>query len=342
MTTIRDVAKVAECSPATVSLVINGSSRPISIATRLRVLKTIRELGYRPTVAEETKISKKTRTIGVLYEAYKTYPESFLYFRPIVDGLFWSVQDQSYSLLYFGRTRWTNVLRSLRQHFDGRCDGLVLVAPLEVTTLISEVKARGIPIAVLGACSDEPEVSSVNVDDEAGARMAIQHLYDKGHRRIAFFAGNSEHETTIGRLKGFNQAIGELGLDSAQCPAFAGDYSWSSGHERARKLAADVPRSKWPSAIFCGGDTVALGALQGFSDAGVVVPDDISMIGFDGLPSTAASEPPLTTISQPLMEMAKQACDLVIAQVEHPGEPVVKIVKKPVIVERQSVRKLEG
>jgi LacI family transcriptional regulator len=310
MSTIKEIAKRADVSIATVSNVITGAAR-VSPALRERVQKAIAELDYHPNdVARSLKV-RQTRLIGMIISDI-TNPFFPLLVRGAEDEAF----RHNYLLITFNTDdridREKRVLSVLRSR---RVDGVLLVmAPgaAEPTHLKNTVRA-GVPVVCLDRVPAGVEVDSVTVDNEGGARKCVEHLISLGHRRIAVIAGPQALPNAVERLEGYRNALNQAGLAFDPDLVFEGNFRVESGYEQGARLLAGECR---PSAIFVCNDMMAMGLLRAAEERGVECPRDLAVAIFDDLPFDFAFRPHMTAVSQPAYEVGRKGVELLLRRIE--------------------------
>lgn len=285
--TIKDVAREAQVSVATVSRALNGQGN-VALAVRQRVQDVADRLRYTPHHAARSLSSRRTRTIGVVLP--EVYGE---FFSELIYGIDQVAREHALHLLvssYHGDPREQgDALRSMR----GRVDGLLLMSPYADTDGHLADALTGLPDAVL--ISSHQGLAGqrrIGTDNHAGARAMIEHLVAIGHRRIAFVSGPSGNHEAEERLRGYRDALAEL-LPDAQADVLQGDFREASGEQAARAL---LTRPTLPDAVFAANDMMALGCLSAFNAAGRAVPGDIALAGFDDIPLARYVPPGLTTM----------------------------------------------
>lgn len=333
------VAERAGVSRTTVSFVLNarvGSGIPD--ATRARVLAAARELGYVPSAAARTLASGRTRTVGfVVCEARHLLTDAFLPqaiftltevahargFRVLVEAIDDPRRPRAYQ----------NLVRA------ARIDGMVVMNPRGDDEQLSELIASGYPVVTIGRA---PHVHghSLDVDNIAAEREATAHLLRLGRERVAHLAYGAERFTTVAeRLAGFRAALVAAGRSVDDALVAFGNYSADSGAEALRALLVrlDHQRGDTPpfDALVCGNDTVALGALTALREAGLRVPDDVAVVGFDDIPMAAHASPPLTTVRSPLLALGEAAGHLALDLIEEgPRDATTTLLDTELVVRR--------
>ncbi|MEV0388826.1 LacI family DNA-binding transcriptional regulator [Nonomuraea sp. NPDC050643] len=328
--TIADVARHAGVSTTAVSKVLR-SAYGVSPAMRDRVKAAIEELGYRPHAAARA-MRGSTFTIGVLLPDLRNP-----FFPEIMDGLYDQLEGTGYQvIIVLGGRDAKAETRAIDALVDRQVDGLLMVAPRVSRTRLEEVGGQ-LPMVVLGPHEKSALYDAVLDDDEIGAELVVRHLLALGHRRIAHI-GHHEHTgrrsaamlQTI-RAVTYERVMREHGLDDEIAVAMTA-YSEEGGFEGARELLAREPR---PTAIFAGADLAAFGALTALHEAGLAVPADISLAGYDNTRTAALSDISLTSVDQDGGVMGRTAGRLLLERIEGRTSSVTFSVT-PTLVPRRS------
>lgn len=339
MVTIKDIAKKSGASVTTVSMVLSDgpSAQRISGATRSRILKMAERLGYRPNVFARSLRSKHSRSVGVLvFDITDPYCAQIL--RAIETHLLASGYSMLPADLQASRTRFQRCLNTL---FEWRVEGIMAIAnwtSLEANA-VSEITKRDIPTVIIGREFNGP-ISSVLVDNEAGTRQAIQHLYDLGHSKIAFIKGPKVFMDTAERWRGLETFAREVGLkiDPELVVEIKGRNStYSEGCQLTEKL---LHSRREFTALVAFDDLTACAAIRALTKAGRTVPQDCSVVGFDDIPSSAFYNPPLTTVHQQLELQGSLSAeimeDLIRASAEKRSVPPRRRKVTPRLIVRES------
>lgn len=314
MVTVHDVARQAGVSIATVSRALNGRSR-ISVPTRDRVLEVARSLGYQPNDLARSLTGMATQTIALLLPDI-TNP----FFPELVKGI-QDLADERGHLLLLCHTAGDSAkvradLTLLRRK---QVDGILLAADAlageGIAAAIGEV-----PTVVLGPRIQGLPSDQVVVDDRAGARLAVEHLLSLGHRRIAHLAGPPGGVSSRDRRLGWADALRAAGIAPDRRLVVRGDHLEDGGLAAGRTL---LDRGTRFTAVFAANDLSAVGLLRGLTEAGLHVPADVSVIGFDGIHLTAYTAPALTTVAQPIYQLGRTAAELLLDRLTttEPGPP---------------------
>jgi LacI family transcriptional regulator len=309
--TIKDVARQANVSVATVSRALNGHEN-VADAVRTRVLAVARELRYSPHHAARSLSSRRTNTIGVVLP--DLYGE---FFSELMRGVDQVARDHGQHLLvssYHGNPQeQAEALRTMR----GRVDGLLLMSPYADDTGLAEHLVPTQPAVLINSQAMGADVPSLNIDNYAAAGEMVRHLAAAGRTRIAFIAGPADNFDARDRLRGYRDALREA-VPGAQPWVIEGDFGEASGHAAATRLLAAAPR---PDAIFAANDMMALGCLFACQQAGIDVPGEIAIAGFDDIPLARYAHPPLTTMRVDIAGIGAQAMRMLLRRLEAKAEP---------------------
>ena len=311
--TIRDVAARAGVSPMTVSRVVNGEEN-VKPETRELVNAVIRELSYAPNPAARSLAGGAPARIGMLYDNPSTGFLSEFLIGVLDEG------SRTRSRVVLERClddeSVTSVLDNL---LASGIDGLILPPPLcESPEILAAAKLAGLVTVLVAPGRPNKELASIRIDNEAAAFELTQHLLDLGHRRFGFTKGHPNQSVSEQRYDGFLAALAAAGVDPATVGVEQGFFTYRSGLEAAERLLMRNPR---PTAIFAANDDMAAAALVVAHRVGLVVPRDISIVGFDDTPIASSVWPALTTVRQPISVMARIALDLVLEEISRRRRP---------------------
>jgi LacI family transcriptional regulator len=314
--TIADVARVAGVSAMTVSRVINGK-RNVRQSTRDAVLKTIGELNYSPNTAARTLAAGEATHIGLLYaNPSAAYLSQFL-----VGALEGARKTGAHLVLEACESESASEqAETARQFLQSGLDGVILPPPLSDSVAVhAEVAASGIPMVTVAMGLSQEAKLNVRIDDFAAAKEITKFLLEQGHRQIGFIRGHPNMSASSERYRGFVAALEEFGLDPESGIIEQGYFTYRSGLVAAERLISRDPR---PTAIFASNDDMAAATVNVAHRAGLDVPGDVSVVGFDDTAPATTVWPELTTIRQPIAEMAEAAIELLVEDLRngHDGE----------------------
>jgi LacI family transcriptional regulator len=345
--TIREVAKESGFSSTTVSIVLNNAplARYIPDTTKKRIERAAKKLGYRPNLFARSLRNQRTHTVGVM-----VFDMTDPYCIPILRGIESTLYQESYlpilTDVHNERSRFERYLEML---LDRRVEALVVVANwlfVEIDVL-GDLEKANIPTAMIGRELEAGSISSVIVDNELGAQLAIEHLYSLGHRKIAFIRGPKRITDTAPRWRGVRNfaKANSLEIDPALIVDLPESSDPISSFEAGYNLTEELLRQKHPfTALMAFDDMTALGAIRALAKVGIRVPDQCSVIGFDDVAHSSLLTPALTTVRQPLPEMGKMAVSIVsegITAVQGKNRIVAQHRKlRPELVVRDSTRAL--
>jgi LacI family transcriptional regulator len=327
--TIADVAEHAQVSKTTVSHVLSGH-RPVAATTRDRVERSIVMLGYRPDGPARSLRTRRTQMVALILPDI-TNP----YYPVLARGLEAGIEPDGYRAFICSSDGDRDRERAyLREVCDRGVDGIVLDSfHLTVDDLHAATGGR-LPLVWIGGTQMEhPGVDSIRSDDNGGAYAATTHLIERGHRRIAMLDGPAG--SGVARREGYRRALGDAGLPPQTEPAPRTDWTRPGGRRAAASLLSTAQR---PTAIFCSNDLTAIGALDAARDAGLRVPDDVAIVGFDDIEAAALVTPALTTVVNPAIDIGRMAATLLAERMTgaHTGAARSLTLPSPLIVRDSS------
>jgi len=343
--TMRDVATQSGFSPATVSIVLNNAplARYIAPATKHRIEETAKKLGYRPNVMARFLRSKRSHSVGVLFFDI-TDPFCTLIMRGVENALYQASYLAIFADAHNQRNRFERYLELL---LDRHVEGLIVVANWLFVDIhvLADLSKRNIPSATIGWELPGDNISSVMVDNETGARLALEHLYQLGHRKIAFIRGPKMLIDSAPRWRGIQKFAHSVGLEidpnlTGQLPdSLDPNSSFESGYRYTENL---LEQKKKFTAVMAFDDLTALGAIRALAKADVKVPEQCSVTGFDDVALSSLAAPSLTTVRQPMEAMGALAVNVIMeginATLEKRDWNVVNQKMNPELVIRDSTR----
>jgi LacI family transcriptional regulator len=334
MPTIREVAEHAKVSVSTVSHVINRT-RFVDPETQERVRRSIKTLGYRPNLLARSLRRRETRTIGLLVPD-NANPFFAEFARVIEDAGF----AEGYSVILCNSDRSeTKEETYIDVLLAKQVDGLIVISSTDRVDLLQRVLDVGVPMVVVDRNLTGLSVSQVLVGNEQGGYLAGQYLVGLGHRRIGCIGGPSDGNPSWGRVLGFRRALAEAGLSLPPAAIVPGDFRYSGGEAGMHTL---LGRNLGLTAVFATNDLMAIGAMFRLRRAGLRVPEDISVIGFDNILQASTMLPPLTTIEQPVNDLGQATARLLLDQIlKRTTEPACLTIPTSLVV-RESCRAIDG
>ena len=346
-TTIRDVARESGYSASTVSIVLNSAplSRYIPEETKGRIQAAARRLGYRPNPLARSLRSQRSNIVGVM-----VFDITDPFCTPILRGLENALYQANYlSLLADAHNEAHRFERYLEMLLDRRVEGLIVIANWLVTDikLLADLTERQVPTVIAGRAFEIENISTVSVDNEGGAALALEHLYRLGHRDIAFLRGPKTLRSSGQRWKGiraFAQSAG-LRLDTKRIRDLPESLDPNSSFEAGGQLTAELLRSETSfTALLAYDDVTALGAMRALKRQGRRVPEDCSVVGFDDVAQASLSLPSLTTVRQPMEAMGSMSVGMMLDSIKAVDQkqdiPVVRRKIPAELVVRESTRTL--
>lgn len=308
---IRDVAREAGVSVATISRVLNGNEL-VAAATRERVQAAIERLGYIPHRGARSLITRRTETVGVVL------PDVFgEFFSELIRGIDQTARLTHHHVLVSSSHSDLDEVQAVLHALRGRVDGLIVMSP-DVKSLPFLLRyGHALPIILLNCGEDCDGFDAISVDNYGGARAMVDHLLGLGHRRIALIGGPPDNLDARERARGWRDGLAAAGCAAAPELELPGDFLEASGYQAGRALAEISPR---PTAVFAANDAMAVGCLSAFREHGWRVPEDIAIGGFDDIPISHYLNPPLTSVRVPIAELGSRAMQRLLTRLAGDGE----------------------
>lgn len=327
--TLAEIAKASGVSVMTASRAMND--RPgVSPEKAEEIRRIADEMGYVVNRAAQKLSGVRTRIIGVITELHTPFSSE------LVLGIGRVAHDADYEMLVYSLPdkdrQPTGRILDLMQQFS---DGVIAILPYESSYLDSG-RTGNLPVVTIDQGIESP-FPSVTADNYQGACSVLRHFIEGGHRRIAFVTGNDRLASARERRRGYRDVLTQARIPFDPALEVTGDFSYASGVEAARRLFA---LAEPPTAIFAANDATAAGVLFAARDAGLRVPEDVSVAGFDDIPMASRTTPPLTTVRQPLQQMARAAVNMLLALVAGVEAPSREIVLPTELIPRASTRAL--
>jgi LacI family transcriptional regulator len=305
--TIREVARAAGVSVATVSRVLNESG-PVAGETRDRIRRVAGEMRYIPNDAARSLSMRRTGTLGVLLP--DLYGE---FFSEVIRGLDQAAQRARFHLLLSSSHNNRDDIEAALQAMRGRVDGLVVMSPhIDVAVLAANLP-ESLPAVMLNTAQSTPEFDTLSIDNFGGARAMVAHLAEHGHRRIAMVRGPEPNHDAEERLRGYRTALADAGLDADAELEVEGDFTEDGGFRAVHRLLA---LGRPPTAIFAANDSTAIGAMSALREAGISVPGEMAVAGFDDIPISRYVTPALSSVRVSINDLGARAMEQLVRAVE--------------------------
>jgi len=327
-----DVARLAGVSQATVSRTLTPGTS-VSDETRTKVLEAAKQLGYRPNVIARSLIQKSTNIIGLVVMRF-TNP----FYARMIRDFTRALQDCGYWVLLLNIAQNQELEETLPMALQYQADGLIITSATLSSTLAEECARSNTPVVLFNRYASDTHTNVVRCDNVEGGRLVADALLDAGHEKFAYIAGEEAASTNRDRENGFVNRLRERGYDLSFRES-AGDYSYELGFAASERLFQSGSR---PDAIFCANDLVAMGAMDFLRyKIKLKIPDEISIIGFDDIPSAAWPGYELTTVRQPFGELVESTIQVLLDAINKSGTEVTERVVSPTLVWRHSSKKMD-
>jgi len=323
---LKDVAKRAGVSVATASRALADHPR-ISEATKARVRQVAEELGYTPSAVARSLVKQETHTIGVITTTV-TDPYAAEVVRAVEDA----AESAGYHLFLFAsHSLPRREITGIRMLYERRVDGIIIISARALDFYPDFIDTVRIPLVLINGVFPHPRVRSVRTDNRQGMRLATEYLLELGYRRIAFIGGPPQGRSAQDRWLGYLDALSQAGIEPDGNLVFPGTGKADDGRRALRHM---FDLSTPPDAVVCYNDLTAMGVLAEAWSSGIRVPQDLAVIGFDNLPFSELTAPPLTTVAQPTEEMGRTAVEQILRL--RRGEETIDVVFDCSLVERNS------
>lgn len=334
--TLKDVAARAGVTPATVSYVLNGK-KSISPETKQRVEQAVDELHYTVNAAARTLSSASSKLIGVVVP--QTEDGSRLMFQnnfysEILGSIEFHARQSGYHVIISATDANESYLTLARER---NLDGIIVIG-MYPDDFYTQMKKAQIPIVLIDSYCNDHYYHNVRIDDRYGSYVATKYVLDRGHREVAFFAGQlKENGVMQKRLAGYQDALKEMDLPYSPSMVFEGNIDYENGIKLANRLLDSGIKA---SAVVAAADILAIGAMKGLFERGVKVPDDISVMGFDDLEIAQYLTPGLSTIKQQISLKGERAVEFLIKNIEEPTLSKQELILPVMLIERGSVKEM--
>ncbi|MBN2548582.1 MAG: LacI family DNA-binding transcriptional regulator [Anaerolineales bacterium] len=330
MPTLEEIARLAQVSRSTVSRVINNDPN-VSPDTRQRVTEVIRELNFHPNRAARSLAGGRTHVLGLVI------PRAIIsffhdpFFPLLLQGVTSACNARDYSVMLW-LAEPGDEHRMVQQVLGiGLIDGILITSVLVNDQIVNRLNASKLPFVVIGRYPDLECACYVNVDNINSAREAVSYLLRLRRKRVATITGPLGLYEGLDRRDGYLAALKDRGLPVDPHLVVEGDFTEDGGYQSALRL---LPHK--PDAIFAASDMMAVGALRAIQEVGLRVPEDIALIGFDDLPIVSRTQPPLTTVRQPIPQLGSAATEMLIDLIEHPTDQPRRVILPTELIIRKS------
>lgn len=336
MANIKDVARLARVSPAAVSLVLNDKyAGQISKKNQESILKAVKQLGYRPNEMARSLVRRKSNILELVIPKGDSVFSAF-FFSQIVDGIWNVAQREKYTLMLHIHEPYEVGTKDRAVSREGLySDGLLVLLDETDPHLISRLKEKNTPFILIN--KSVKNVSCVTVDYEGGAKLATEHLIKLGHKKICCVRGDLTIDSDRQRLAGYKSALRKYNLKVEERLIIEGGFSEKKSFEAAQKLLKDGVEF---TALFGISDIMAIGAMKAIQQAGLKIPEDVAVVGFDDIILSSYIKPGLTTAKVPMIEIGKEAARALIGDINRSGKrktsPLRKVLKTTLVIRESS------
>ncbi|OUM93672.1 MAG: LacI family transcriptional regulator [Thermobacillus sp. ZCTH02-B1] len=333
--TIHDIARMANVSAATVSRVLSNSDYPVSQSLREKILKIAAETNYVPNLLGKQLKKNTSTTIGVVVPSIVNP-----FYSSVILGIEQTARQRKYTVITCNSMHDPELESEyIRMLMEKQVKGLIIASIANDGGMFKQLADMGIHVIAIDQRVDAEGISKIDFDFVKGGQMATRHLIDKGHRRIAYLTARMDRPSRRSIFRGYQEAMKEAGLEPILVEANADDdhnplSDFDTGRALARKLLAAKVQA---TAVFTCNDMLAIGVINELSSRNIRVPEEISVMGFDGIDVGQMIHPPLTTIKQPDYEMGKMACTMLLNMMNNENNHQFEIILQPKLIERQSV-----
>ncbi len=328
--TLEDIAKMSGVSRSTVSRVINRDPN-VSAATRRKVLDLIQQIGFQPNLAARGLAVGRTRVIGLVIPTGLTSIFSDPYFPLVIQGVASACSARGYSVMLWLAEREYEAKTINQVLYNGLIDGVIVASMLLDDPIIQRLSESPQPFITIGRHPTNDQINFIDVDNRIGAYQGVSYILHTGRRRVATITGPRNMIAGRDRYLGYQDALRERGLPLLPELVVEGEFSDISGYLAMKQLL-----SQHPDAVFVASDAMAFAAMRAIQEAGLSIPDDIAVVGFDDIPPAATSNPPLTTVRQPIQQSGSVAAEMLIERIEHPQIQLCRIILPTELVIRDS------
>ncbi|MEJ6952004.1 LacI family DNA-binding transcriptional regulator [Natronospora cellulosivora (SeqCode)] len=336
MSNIYDIAKIAGVSIATVSKVINDR-HDVSDETKKRIRKIMQENNYIPNSVARSLTTNQSGSIGIIFNYYHEEGLNNMFFQEVLFGAEKVMGKAGYDYVYFSDQKWHD---TYAYDYLGKCknrmvDGAILLG-IHKDENMSRLLESNLPVVLIDLEYSNETTSYVSSDNERGAYQALDYLYDLGHKKIGMIMGPRGIGPADIRLKGFTKALQNKNLKYNEEWIIEADFEEKYAYKAMQRILSQSDR---PTAIFCQADVIAIAAIKAIRDAGLNVPDDFSIIGFDDIEVSKYITPSLTTVSQNTYQLGENAAEMLLKMIKSPKKRISPVILPSRLVKRNSCKK---
>jgi DNA-binding LacI/PurR family transcriptional regulator len=336
--TLNDVATAAQVSRATASRVLTGDAR-VGAEYRSAVLAAARRLGYVPNRAARSLRTRRSGSVGVVLAEPSAVVFGNPFFGQLLGGIAQQLTERDLQLTLFIPQNERDERRLSSYLASGHVDGVLLTFYQDRDPLYDRLAQNGIPVVVNARPLRASSASYVDADNEGGAALAVEHLLEQGCRRIATIAGPPGTSAGAERLAGYRRALQAAGLGIDESLIRVGDFTTPSGRELTAEL---IRENSGIDGLFVAGELMAYGALNALHRLGRRIPDDVAVVSFDDLPGAATTDPPLTSVHQPVEQMGREMTRLLLAQLDEDDRIPRQVILGTHLVVRESSQRRDA
>ena len=329
--TLEDIARMSGVSRSTVSRVINDDPN-VKESTRRKVWELIHTINFQPNLAARGLAAGRTQVLGLVIPMAVTSIFADPYFPLLIQGISSACNAREYSMmLWLAEPEFERHMAG-RILYSGLIDGVIVASAVtDDPIVVALINGKKVPFIMVGRHQSDPTVSYVDVDNRSGAAQAIEHLIRLGRKRIATIRGPQTMIAGFDRFQGYLDALTQAKMPVEINLVAEGEFSETGGYQAMQKL---LPHQ--PDAVFAASDMMAVGAMMAIEEAGLTIPADIAVVGFDGIPSSSHTDPPLTTMRQPIVRSGSMAAQLLIDMIENPSPTPRRVILTSELVIRKS------
>ena len=335
MPTLEEIAKLSGASRSTVSRVVNNDPN-VSEKTRRKVLEVIQRVNYHPNVMARSLAGGRTRILGLAIPTGVSRLFTDPFFPLLIQGVSSACNQQDYSvMLWVAEADYER--RSVNKVTQNQLiDGLIVASMLLEDPLVESLIENDIPTVLIGRHPNNTSISYVDVDNHNSAREIVSYLLRLGYRRIATVTGPQNMIAGADRYEGYKVALRQWGITLEPGLVADGDFSEEAAYSAMRRI---LPHK--PDAVFAASNSMAIGVLRALNEAGLRVPEDVAVVGFDDMPFAAHTTPPLTTVRQPVLRAGSMAADTLMSIIDNPGSAPRRIILPTELVIREILRRFQ-